>query len=333
MALRAAIVVLFVASPLMLSTGMASAATAHCNGVFSGKTPTDPISKTADKTEAYAGQTVTFTISFHSTGTATNVVTDCYRVDDGSDGTLNGLVTGFNEQKTSPNVGPKGSLQQVTFTITIPDDPSLIGHSIVDRGKETRGNVESRTNLVSVAVVAPPSTCETDCTPQEICGNGIDDNSNGQIDEGCPPATPDEICGNGIDDNSNGQIDENCELPPQPEICGNHIDDNFDGIIDENCPAVVVGGSGSGPVTHPAPKPTVKGIQLAHTGSAATTAAWLGSLLLILGMAGRFSGPRPITGTVEIEDSSANPYLVRYTDFLRMATRSSAGFRRPTRSE
>lgn len=52
------------------------------------------------------------------------------------------------------------------------------------------------------------------------------------------PPPPDEICGNGIDDNGNGQIDENCPPPPPPpiEICGNGIDDDGDGLIDEDCP-------------------------------------------------------------------------------------------------
>ena len=155
----------------------------------------------------------------------------------------------------------------------------------------------------------------------EICGNGIDDNCNGQIDEGCtiytfykdadgdtygdpafsvtnftgiapagyvtnktdcddtkstvhPGAV--EVCGNGIDDNCNGQIDEGCTVytlykdangdpafsvtnftgivpvgyvtnnnhcndnnknvnPGAVEICGNGIDDNCNGQIDEGC--------------------------------------------------------------------------------------------------
>jgi hypothetical protein len=323
MALKATLVALFVAAPLMLSTGIASAATAHCNGVFNGVTPTDPISKTADVTQAYAGQTVTFTINFTSTGTATNVVTDCYRVDDGKDGTLNGLVTGFNEQKTSANVGPKGSPQSVTFQITIPDSPSLIGHSIVDRGKETRGNVESRTNLVSVLVVAPPSDCQENCTPVEICGNGIDDNDNGQIDEDCPVTPPDEICGNGIDDNNDGVIDENCDTPPGPEICANGIDDNQNGVIDENCGSTVVSGGGT-KVTKPAPKTTVKGVQLAHTGSTSTQAALLGSMLLMLGLATRLRRSRTdslVHVTDAPVDTKAATYLARYTAFLRNASR------------
>lgn len=54
------------------------------------------------------------------------------------------------------------------------------------------------------------------------------------------PPPPEEICGNGIDDNGNGQIDENCPPPPPPpvEICGNGIDDDNDGLIDEDCPTI-----------------------------------------------------------------------------------------------
>ena len=42
---------------------------------------------------------------------------------------------------------------------------------------------------------------------------------------------PTEICGNGVDDDLDGQIDENCT-----EICGNGVDDDLDGQIDEGCP-------------------------------------------------------------------------------------------------
>ena len=92
----------------------------------------------------------------------------------------------------------------------------------------------------------------------EVC-NGLDDNCNGQIDEGNPgggaacntgllgicaagtmtcsggslvcqqnnQALPQEICGNGLDDNCNGQVDEGCgcpfglcQTPGQPMING-----------------------------------------------------------------------------------------------------------------
>lgn len=50
----------------------------------------------------------------------------------------------------------------------------------------------------------------------ESCGDGIDNNGNGQIDEGCPPP-PQEVCSDGIDNDGDGQIDEGCP-PPGPRI-------------------------------------------------------------------------------------------------------------------
>ena len=155
-------IVLLLAGSIIIATGAAFAAV-NCDSVFEGATPSDPIIKTADKTQAYAGQTVTFTLTFTATGTADNVTADCYRVDDGSNDTLNALVTGFNSEQTNPNVGGKDAVQHVTYTITIPSDPSLIGHAIVDRAKATSGSVESRSDLISVDVVAPP--CTENCSP------------------------------------------------------------------------------------------------------------------------------------------------------------------------
>lgn len=57
--------------------------------------------------------------------------------------------------------------------------------------------------------------------PTEVCGNGIDDDGDGLIDEGCTPTPPPaEVCGNGIDDDRDGLIDEGCAPPPPaaPEI-------------------------------------------------------------------------------------------------------------------
>jgi hypothetical protein len=49
------------------------------------------------------------------------------------------------------------------------------------------------------------------CGP-EICGDGIDNDKDGQIDEGCLV----EICGDGIDNDGDGQIDEGCPPPGNP---------------------------------------------------------------------------------------------------------------------
>ena len=143
-------------SGVTLIAHSAAIAAVNCDSVFEGQTPADPIIKTADKTTAYAGQTVTYTLTFKSTGTSDNVTADCYRVDDGSNGTLNALVTNLNDEKTTPNDGPMGTVQHVTYTITIPD--GLAGHKLVDRAKATSGSVESRSDLVSLDIVEVPCT-------------------------------------------------------------------------------------------------------------------------------------------------------------------------------
>jgi len=66
------------------------------------------------------------------------------------------------------------------------------------------------------------SVCKGEVGPEEETCNGIDDNCDGQVDEGllnslgqCYGAIPLEDCGptgegNGIDDNGNGEVDETC---------------------------------------------------------------------------------------------------------------------------
>jgi MYXO-CTERM domain-containing protein len=70
--------------------------------------------------------------------------------------------------------------------------------------------------------VAGSPTCPgaPGCNAQgEICYNGLDDNCNGVVDEGCSGCTPQpEIC-NGVDDNCNNQIDEGYTSSP----CGSSI--------------------------------------------------------------------------------------------------------------
>ena len=214
------------------------------------------------------------------------------------------------------------------------DEGCILYTFYADADADGYGNANSSiTNYTGIAPTGYVSD-NTDCDDTkatvnpgavEICGNGIDDNCNGQIDEGCtiytfyadtdadgygnlnssvtnytgiapagyvtdktdcddtkatvhPDAT--EICGNGIDDNCDGQIDEGCTIytfyadtdadgygnanssttnytgiapagyvadktdcddtkatvhPGAVEICGNGIDDNCDGQVDEGC--------------------------------------------------------------------------------------------------
>src|SRR6188474_3148705 len=104
----------------------------------------------------------------------------------------------------------------------------------------------------------------------EICGDGQDNDGNGQIDEYCtvgdipqgddnnqsPPVVPEqEICGDGQDNDGNGQIDENCNgddasqediakgdnnnkytpAVPEQEKSGDGQNNDGNGQIDENC--------------------------------------------------------------------------------------------------
>ncbi len=68
---------------------------------------------------------------------------------------------------------------------------------------------------------------------QEICGDGIDNNCNGQVDEDCS---------SGIDRDKDGyDNDVDCDdynssiHPGAKEICGDKIDNNCNGLIDEYC--------------------------------------------------------------------------------------------------
>lgn len=76
--------------------------------------------------------------------------------------------------------------------------------------------------------------------PVEVCGDRIDNDGDGAIDEGCsvggpgPSPTP-EVC-DGIDNDLDMQIDEGCAAPARVEVCGDGVDNNGDGSIDEGCP-------------------------------------------------------------------------------------------------
>lgn len=74
---------------------------------------------------------------------------------------------------------------------------------------------------VAAGVPTPPD-------PVEVCGDGIDNDGDGAVDEGCPA----EVCGDGIDNDGDGAVDENCPA----EVCGDGIDNDGDGRVDEDCP-------------------------------------------------------------------------------------------------
>ncbi len=115
-----------------------------------------------------------------------------------------------------------GATDVVVFTTGNPT-PSLTVTGVPD------GLYYARVRGRNPAGTGPPSpdrAVGVNRIEPEICGNNLDDNGDGRIDEDC-----DEVCGDGVDNDGDGQVDEACV-----EICNDGIDNNRNGQIDEGCP-------------------------------------------------------------------------------------------------
>ncbi|MEZ4474944.1 MAG: MopE-related protein [bacterium] len=75
--------------------------------------------------------------------------------------------------------------------------------------------------------------CEGSVGPaEEVCQDGLDQDCDGRVDEGCPCVGGElEICENGGDDDCDGQVDEGCGCGE--EVCADRADNDCDGRFDE----------------------------------------------------------------------------------------------------
>lgn len=133
-------------------------------------------------------------------------------------------------------VGPSGLLTSVSWTCAATGSavcPAGSGSGAVSQTIATFPNAGTVTyTLVGTAPVGTPGTVTT--TAGVTAPSGVPDptpSNNSVSDADAITATSAEICGNGIDDDLDGQTDEGCV-----EVCGDGIDNDGDALIDEGCP-------------------------------------------------------------------------------------------------
>ncbi|HET6766635.1 MAG TPA: MopE-related protein [Chitinophagaceae bacterium] len=167
---------------------------------------------------------------------------------------LNGINVGDNSDTFSTNSLQHGDIITVEMATSVPCSTSPTATSppvtmtvttvttfYADFDGDGYGNGASG---VAEACTAPAGyvSNNSDCNDgnasvrpgaTEICGNGADDDCDGQVDETC--VSPDSD-GDGYTIAQGDCNDSNASINPgATEICDNSIDDNCNGNIDENC--------------------------------------------------------------------------------------------------
>ena len=153
---------------------------------------------------------------------ASACVTDLDLIVPDADVYFTGTATVNGKPVTGLFVAPAGGLQPVECDVllTRAQGPPVVldwsagtlDVSVVD----AQGGVINRAAFAGSALSCQP----------EVCGDGIDNNGDGDIDEGC-----EEVCGDGVDNDSDGEIDEGCQ-----EIGDDEIANYLSGIVDAGVP-------------------------------------------------------------------------------------------------
>lgn len=81
---------------------------------------------------------------------------------------------------------------------------------------------------------------------------------------------PPESCGDGVDNDGDGAVDEGCPAPPPPalELCGDGADNDGDGIVDDGC-------AGPAPAVAPGPAARVS----ARANGSSVSVSWLAPIV------------------------------------------------------
>ena len=212
--------------------------------MIAGSTPVTPmVTISADYNPMCAGGSVTFTATPTNGGSVP-----------GYQWKVNGVNVGSNESSYASANLQNGDVINVVMTsslscTTTPVDTSnsitmIITPEPVTVYPDADGDGYGRSSggFISCAIPAGYVANNTDCNDNnaainpgatEICGNGIDDDCDGQTDETC--GSP--------DNDSDGYTlaegdcnDNNASIHPgATEVCGNSIDDDCDGQTDEAC--------------------------------------------------------------------------------------------------
>ena len=143
----------------------------------------------------------------------------------------------------------KGSISDYLAAIEYTDgDSSIIKYTLaqvyIELGQRADG-IKQLKMITSASESNPTVKMQSErlldslTEPFEICGNKIDDDGDGVVDEGCPVPRS-EVCGNGIDDDGDGKIDSvDPDCPPDPPMklqCDDGKDNDADGLIDLDDP-------------------------------------------------------------------------------------------------